>query len=143
VAPEYFRLCGLSTIGPVGVGLVGCFRVSTSWFICMPEVLGASSSSSSLSAHMEMSESESSFSRAGAVFSLADAWATWGLVRVSAGVDSSELDSEVDESEPSMVICRLAYPLCLSEISPEECKLWGNLQDARQDRKTTRKAPVV
>ena len=79
----------------------------------MPDVLGASPSSSSLSADMETSESESSSSRAGATFLLVDAWATRRSVTVWAGIDSSELESEVEESEPSMAIWSLADLLWL------------------------------
>jgi hypothetical protein len=51
---------------------------------------------------MEMSESESASSRIGAVF--VDAKVSVGLGAVRAGVDSSELESDVDASELSMII---------------------------------------
>jgi hypothetical protein len=106
---EYFRLLSLSPAGPADGVLAGSSKLIISWFTCMEEVLGASSSSSSLSADMEMSESESSFSRTGAPL-LEGAWASLWPETVCAGVDSSELESVVDASVSSMAIWTVLCP---------------------------------
>jgi hypothetical protein len=100
---ENFRLLNLSLADPAGGVWISSSKMCRSLFTCMAEVLGDSSSSSSVSADIETSDAESSFSRAEAVPKRVGAWFSLELGSARAGVDSSELESE-DESVPSMAI---------------------------------------